>query len=634
MAETADRPARRSPSPDPLTLGEPLAVPYDDRVEAARAGAVWVETDKLRCWFAPAGELPEALRKFRPSKEATISDAEARDEFLVVCREVGLLVDRLEDDGKMHRVPLADAKNNKANGAYWIELDGDRPHGYVMNWKTGEERSWVAGQQSDLTPEERAAFAAKMALSREKQERERIERQASVARKAKGIWKNGTLPPEGVNPYLQRKGVGAHGVRFSKKDGDLCVPMRDVDGNMSSLQFVAADGSKRFLSGGAKAGRMHVLGDLADAEWILVAEGYATAASLHEALGVPVACAFDAGNLLPVVEALRARHPEVGIAVMADNDRMAIIEGRANVGVEKAAAAAEAVDGIHLAPQFPDEVEGSDWNDLAAAIGLDAMGDQVREGFARLCAPDATDQAAAGATQPAETAPAGTPQAEQAEAAPEPQGAPEPNRAAIDPFAALAGADGVLVVEDPEAAAALAEATDLPTICLREPGGWLAMGQAVRERLPGAFIALMPSNDRAADPNGGRGPGVEQAAAAAAAIRGVFVAPGFPQGASGSSWTDLAAVAGFEAMRDQACARLAKLWGLWNDRCAQLLAEATGPAPEAARPGFDPVAISQRAGRQADPEPAGAHAREAAPPPRAATRQRAPERSAARALAP
>ena len=35
---------------------------------------------------------------------------------------------------------------------------------------------------------------------------------------------------------------------------------------------------------------------------VLLAEGYATAASLHEATGLPVAVAFDAGNLMPVAQ--------------------------------------------------------------------------------------------------------------------------------------------------------------------------------------------------------------------------------------------------------------------------------------------------------------------------------------------
>lgn len=67
-----------------------------------------------------------------------------------------------------------------------------------------------------------------------------------------------------------------------------------------------ADGTdKLFLKGGRKSGLWHWCGDPAGASVLLIAEGYATAASLHQATGRPVAVAFDAGNLAHVAKALR-----------------------------------------------------------------------------------------------------------------------------------------------------------------------------------------------------------------------------------------------------------------------------------------------------------------------------------------
>ena len=109
---------------------------------------------------------------------------------------------------------------------------------------------------------------------------------------------------------------------------------------------------------------------------ILIAEGYATAASLHLATGLPVASAFDAGNLIPVAKALHEKFPDQPVALMADND----VANARNPGINKAKLAAEAVGGAVYAPSFtPQELRQglSDWNDLHAAHGLDALRKQI-----------------------------------------------------------------------------------------------------------------------------------------------------------------------------------------------------------------------------------------------------------------
>ena len=62
-------------------------------------------------------------------------------------------------------------------------------------------------------------------------------------------------------------------------------------------------------------------GDPLQASVLLLAEGYATAASLHEATGRPVVVAFDAGNLVHVAGELRALFPGVALLVCGDDDR-------------------------------------------------------------------------------------------------------------------------------------------------------------------------------------------------------------------------------------------------------------------------------------------------------------------------
>ena len=84
--------------------------------------------------------------------------------------------------------------------------------------------------------------------------------------------------------------------------------MRDAAA-LHSLQFISREGDKRFLIGGRVSGCYFPIGKPDGA--LCIAEGYATGASIHEATGTAVAVAFNAGNLLPVASALRAKFPRL-----------------------------------------------------------------------------------------------------------------------------------------------------------------------------------------------------------------------------------------------------------------------------------------------------------------------------------
>jgi putative DNA primase/helicase len=151
----------------------------------------------------------------------------------------------------------------------------------------------------------------------------------------------------------------------------LVVPLQDIDGRIHSVEFIAPDGAKRYLAGGAKKGHFAVVGaDPALLEEptgpVLICEGWATGASLHIATGHTVIAAMDAGNLMPVAEALRARFPEADLVLVADNDEKPDRDG--NPGVEAARKVALAVDGRLAVPDSP-----GDANDLFCAEGPDAV---------------------------------------------------------------------------------------------------------------------------------------------------------------------------------------------------------------------------------------------------------------------
>jgi phage/plasmid primase-like uncharacterized protein len=132
-----------------------------------------------------------------------------------------------------------------------------------------------------------------------------------------------------------------------------------------------------FMPNGRVEGGHFVIGDVHQPGPVLITEGYATAATLHELTGMPAIVAFNAGNLMPVAQTWRQLDPDRPIYIAGDNDHRRKAEGKPNVGREKAEEAAAAIGGFALLPYFAERDAGSDWNDLARGQGREAMRQQL-----------------------------------------------------------------------------------------------------------------------------------------------------------------------------------------------------------------------------------------------------------------
>ncbi len=270
---------------------------------------------------------------------------------------------------------------------------------------------------SKPTPVELKAQAEARRAAREREAQEKAAGQRAAASEAARLWQ--WASDEGASPYLTRKGVQGHGVRYAP-DGALLVPMHDATGELANVQTIRperpADGSpeKLFVKGGRVSGTLHLIGNPEGAAWLLVAEGYATAASCHEATGRPVAAAFNAGNLAHVVRVLRGRFPGARLLVCGDDDKATHARTGKNPGRDKASEAARLARGLAVFPAFEGADGGgrSDFNDLHQSAGLPAVRELIEAAIAAAEAKGAA-QGAAGAgsttstTRPGKTAPAG-----------------------------------------------------------------------------------------------------------------------------------------------------------------------------------------------------------------------------------
>ena len=303
--------------------------------------------------------------------------AENYDTALEQLQAHGLVVSSIDTSGRIVRVDCEDRPGKKHGWyvAHEITLDDGRVFivGRYGDLRAGEGGQGLhgTGQAIDITGiklsrDEREQVKARRAEQRQKVEHQRAEIAAEAAQRAASIWPK--LPEEGSSPYLQRKHVRAWGLRFSR--GSVVVPVRTARGELVGLQFIDGDGQKRFLTGTAKKGAWHwVGGEPGEAGVLAIAEGYATAATIHEATGWHVACAFDAGNLGPVLEALRKLYPRRTIVVCGDEDH----ETKGNPGRTKATALAERYALPLAMPTFREPAGKTDWNDAHVEQGLDAV---------------------------------------------------------------------------------------------------------------------------------------------------------------------------------------------------------------------------------------------------------------------
>lgn len=215
----------------------------------------------------------------------------------------------------------------RATRSTWCSIKQDGGVGIGTLLHLAKEHGFTLPMADQAPSPPDPVAAAKLAAERANLARLESEqtaaRHAATSDEAKTIWD--AASEAGHSGYLTRKGVKPYGVRITS-DGVLLVPMRDTTGKLWNVQRIAPEPpsgggpDKLFQRGGRKSGLWHMIGDSTRASVLLVAEGYATAASVHEATNRPTACAFDAGNLAQVTHALHQAHPTALIMICGDDD--------------------------------------------------------------------------------------------------------------------------------------------------------------------------------------------------------------------------------------------------------------------------------------------------------------------------
>lgn len=301
------------------------------------------------------------------------SDYEKTDDYYSFIanklNEVGIIYDALDLSGKFVSCKTND-KQRKKNGRYIVHLTefnanaGENLFFGYLGYQNHATSEWLeckftnyskAKYKSDAEIESNIKHLLEnIEIKRREVEKKRKQERETAAALATKIYNKSDIytqhyTEENPHPYLKKKNLYTiiNGVKIIKAEvvsklvgdaygktdyklfgsngelkGDLLViPIHNISGEFTSLQFIDINGNKSFLKDGEKS-FFEITGNAPTFNNVAVAEGLATGASIKLALkDYKVFISFDAGNLSNVVGEIVKANSKAKITIFADNDK-------------------------------------------------------------------------------------------------------------------------------------------------------------------------------------------------------------------------------------------------------------------------------------------------------------------------
>lgn len=295
----------------------------------------------------------------------------AISEFSNLLTVYDLIVEGINTTGKMVRCKTLGDTKGKKSGAYFFKPDFPFNY-YISNFRTGDS---AQGNFKHLKDKSYNLIKKTTVVRNKSVDYESLH--IAKAKLANNVFTKASLISQSEvqnYDYLVRKQILAFDIKSDKKD--LLIPGYDIGGRLWMYQRILPSGNKLYISGSKKNGLFHKLGlDFIAEDYsgmILVTEGYATGASIHQATGgKPTIIAFDAGNLEVVGRQLCSKYKSAKIVFCMDCDYAGIYHG---------VKAATATNGCFVLALLPDEyirLKQNDFNDVHCLFGLQEVVNQI-----------------------------------------------------------------------------------------------------------------------------------------------------------------------------------------------------------------------------------------------------------------
>ena len=290
----------------------------------------------------------------------------------------GLVVGSSVDmSGSLVRVPVKATstvrpdKGTEKSGWYFIYDNGNGNFfAQYGNWRTGDTHKFSSVSFDDYDPQEQIKIRQEIEKLQEQEKARRKENQDEVATQCEKRYNSFDEDPTD-HMYLKNKKIKAYGIKaFRDKIVVPAYDTRDPGHKITTLQYIDPKGSKRFTSGGLVKGSIFNIGfnlnEISNLKKIFVCEGYATAASIYLATGLPVICVFSANFCLEALTNLR-RSTNAEFILALDNDKT-------GVGQEQTEKIIAAVHNCRS--KIPEQV-GLDYNDVHVEQGIEEVRRQL-----------------------------------------------------------------------------------------------------------------------------------------------------------------------------------------------------------------------------------------------------------------
>lgn len=216
---------------------------------------------------------------------------------------------------------------------------------------------------------EEVKFTRARLVERQKQDRQQADQLADWC-----LQKLDAASEKGYSLYFEKKGIYPAGARFEKRkqqgeNGEVVfeeialIPIRNLQGTIRAVQEIYP--SKRKIRPNDKkprdkniigkySGCFFCFGNLENGKKILVAEGYATAASLFSSTNLTTLACFSCHNFDSVITGIKIRYPNSDIVICGDDDK----QSTSNAGRTVASKIAKKHNCKVVFPQFPDRSKG------------------------------------------------------------------------------------------------------------------------------------------------------------------------------------------------------------------------------------------------------------------------------------
>lgn len=281
-----------------------------------------------------------------------------------------------EWDGQIHQERTDDWKGWYAG--HKTEVGTHTVYSLILgDYRSGSQETLRDGDDK-LTPSMLGKVRKNLEAQTQATEEQKLRLQKLARKEAQALY-DSAVPVNNVEhlpSYMTRKKWGLYvtGIKLSPQFAeDILVPLYDINGELWSLQTTFMSGDKMFFPGGRTNETYFPFGKLTTAtRTCYLAEGVATAMSVHAATGKPTLACMSANNLVSVARVVQKHFPLCSFIVCGDDDKRT----PNNPGRLKAEEAARIIGSVACFPLFSDpDSKGTDWNDLHCEEGLQTVTD-------------------------------------------------------------------------------------------------------------------------------------------------------------------------------------------------------------------------------------------------------------------